>query len=451
MRWRDTVAVDPTLRAMDVTLCVDGASPGRIVAPGDGVRAAVALRDPRALPGGAALTVDSAGMVWPHPAGGCVRYGVDLAAVAMGRRVGFVDGATAVVPVSAWLWRPATAEGYPGDEATVRMNLPAGVQASAPWPVLAGGGRPLDRSALAWEGYLALGAFAQETVRAPGVVFNVAKLGGTAEVPVAPWLTDAAGTVALLLGHFPVESVQVILVPGRRGGEPVDFGLTSRGGGASVLFVMDPGARDQALTRDWVAVHEFVHLAHPVLEDDAAWLREGLATYYQEVLLARAGRQSAVEAWRSLVHGMGNGAAAPVSLPLGAASAAMNHTHSYLRVYWSGVVIALRVDVALRRTTGGRTSLDTLFRALATEAGGTPGGRAWTADEVAAVFDRAAGSPVWSTESARWLRETAFPEYAPLLQELGVRTDGGDLSLDPAAPLAGVRDAIMAMAPAGAR
>ncbi|MCK6549944.1 hypothetical protein L6R52_29190, partial [Myxococcota bacterium] len=97
-----------------------------------------------------------------------------------------------------------------------------------------------------------------------------------------------------------------------RGRGPVDFGLVLRGGGPSVTFFVGDEADDASLVGEWVAVHELSHLSMPFVERDAAWLSEGFATYYQNVLRARAGLMSAEAAWTELHEGFARGQAANV-------------------------------------------------------------------------------------------------------------------------------------------
>src|SRR5690606_4452079 len=123
-------------------------------------------------------------------------------------------------------------------------------------------------------------------------------------------------------------------------GEPVPLGLARRGGVASVLLLVDETADLAALRADWVAVHELFHLLWPRIERADAWLSEGLATYYQEVLRARHGLISQRDAIQHLVDGLARGARADGGLPLGEESARMRATHSYTRVYWSGAAFA---------------------------------------------------------------------------------------------------------------
>ena len=237
--------------------------------------------------------------------------------------------------------------------------------------------------------------------------------------------------------------VQAILHATARGSDTVHFGLASRGGGPSVLFLVDPSMTTAGMEREWQATHEFVHLFHPVFDDRDAWLREGIATYYQEVLRARTGRQSAAQAWASLLAGLDETRDDRNGATLADESAAMAHTRRYRRVYWWGVAWVLTLDVATREATGNARGFDDGLRALC-EAGARETLRVWRARDAAAVFDRATGVDVWGPRLDGALAGTAFPDVDAVFARLGVRRDrAGAVVLDDRAPLRALRDAIM--------
>lgn len=443
-RWEQTLTVAPTLRELSVTTCFDGSLPTHLQARS--ADAQYTFLGARLWPSGASLTLDDDRVVIPSRASPCVRYGVDLSTAGHGlfHGVARVDDAL-IIANSTWLWRPDATR--PAAVVPTRIELPSGVEVSTPWP-RQGDVHLMDATAFQWEGYLVVGRFEREELRHHHTVFDVARLGRTeqaADLPLTRWLGGAADAISTLTGDFPADRVQVLLVPSSSNGDAVGFGLTSRGGGASVLFTVNPDAPPTGFDGNWVAVHEFVHFIHPVLADDDAWLREGLATYYQEVLRARAGMQSPQEAWTRLARGLHAGMAAPDGRPLGDESARMHDRGSYLRVYWAGAALALMGDVEIRRATHGRSSLDAVVRALYHEGHADPT-RVWTAADVSALFDRSAGTRVWGDLTHRALRSARFPDVDRTLRELGVRIVQGRAALDARAPLAPLRDAIMARA-----
>lgn len=241
--------------------------------------------------------------------------------------------------------------------------------------------------------------------------------------------------VSTVRGRFPVGQLLVVLVPSYASG--VHFGMVRRGGGHSVVFLTGVGSAPEALERSWVTWHELSHLHLPPMPQRDAWLYEGLATYYQEVLPARMGLSSPEQAWSSLVAGFDRGARGIPADTLARASETMSRTGAFLRVYWSGTAFVLEADVALRQRG---SSLD---RAL-TQA--SPAWRdnetLWTSHDLFALLDRGAMPPFFTPLGARYEGLASFPSVAPLLARLGVERDGGGVRFRDA-ELAAVRDAVV--------
>jgi len=196
-----------------------------------------------------------------------------------------------------------------------------------------------------------------------------------------------------------------------------------------------------AFDRDWVAVHELSHLFHPYLDDEGSWLAEGLATYYQNVLRARAGLLTPAEAWEQIDYGFarGRGAMRAGDVPLGASGERPN----FMRVYWSGTAYWLEVDTELRRASGNRLDIDEALRRF--DDCCLPSYRAWQPAEFVAKLDALAGTDVFRKHFDAYAKRRDFPDLKPLYARLGlVRTAGDTLAFDDAAPEANVRRAIMA-------
>lgn len=402
---------------------------------GGALRVVMCFRDsaPRALRGAAMEAIDVLdgtrrpdGALVPD-ARGCVRYRFDGAAArAMSRRHGAAGAGVTLLSNRAWLLRDD--DETAAREGTIELELPGALRAVVPWRAEGQRRYRLDASHFAWEGYLAL------TPREPAVIetrlarFEAVSLAAGALDP-APWLIAAADAVYALTEGASLGTVQVIL-DGRampREAPPV-FGLSSRGGGRSLLFVVGRDAPRGALVGEWIAVHEMVHLVLPVLRDDDSWLGEGIATYYQEVLRARAGLISPEAAWANLARGFAAGAGAAGTRTL---EETARRGGDYARLYWSGAAIALRADVALRR---GGTSLDEVIRRWRDRGGDSP--RTWSAFSLFAQ----AGDEVISPIAREALASHGLPGVFETLAVLGVARDG---SLSEA-PLSATRQAITA-------
>jgi hypothetical protein len=273
----------------------------------------------------------------------------------------------------------------------------------------------------------------------------VAVLDGTPPPDVdvlSAWVIEAARRVLLVHGGLPVPRVQVVVTPieGRevrpwRDADPVPFGRVLRDGGAAVQLFVRQTATAAMLSRDWTATHEFSHLLLPYVDRDDGWLPEGFATYYQNVLLARAGVYDAREAWQRIVEGFGRGRRVAYSDTLAESIARSGENH-VMRMYWSGVAIALLADVELRRTGG---SLDGALAGLRRH---LPSDEPWSARRVMVALDAAGGEGVFDGLRRRWIDARDFPEVDAVLAALGVRIETGSVVLDDTAPLAVIRRAI---------
>lgn len=382
--------------------------------------------------------------------GDCVGYRV---AVGRGARGGGLPLSSRVgdglfTTHGAWLWGPD--DDRPVD-ATLQLRLPQGVEAVLPFPQ-SDGRYQLPRSTFRFLGFGAFGSFEPERLPVPGGVLDVAWLDPgepmrASRQELRGWLQRAATATATLYGRFPVENACVTVVPipgaGREG-----FGMVGRGGGPSVFLLVDTASTARDLDGNWVTVHEMSHLAAPYVRRTDAWLGEGLATYYQEVLRARGGLQSPVSAWGNLADGFRRGARSGSGATLARESAAVFDTREFVRVYWGGAAIAFLIDVELRRATGGRMSLDTAMAGLRTCCSEV---REWTAAELIAQMDHATGERVVSRISSRWLGSTDYPDVEAAFELLGIRTSASGVELDPNVGAA-LRDAILtapALAPPG--
>ena len=449
-----TVAWDSAGKRLDVSLCFEGPMPQRLIY---GTRAAVPfLRQPeRLLPGGprTPVTVRDGVMELPaHAHGGCVSYGVDVQA-ALDRdalMLAYPGERSLLLAAELFLWRPQTRSREL--QSTLRFVLPSGTRVSTPWPELHD--RPLsfqlDESAFAFTGHVVLGELEAQTLRLPGARMRVAIMPGfPAETTrfFAPWLTRAGEAASLPGARFPVPNPQVIVVPTSPSAYPIFFGHTGRSGGASIVLFLPTDIDEQRLQTDWIAVHEFSHLWHPFIRRQDAWLSEGIATYWQEVLRARAGQISREQVWQRLYDGAELGREASASLT--EETLRMPHAHNYQIVYWAGAAIALMLDVELRTQSAGRLSLDRVLSRLREQPELYV--RARSAHELLQAFDREAGVPVCAVLARRHMHGE-LPQLHDLFEQLGVAR-GPEGTTRTAAPLAWVRDAILApaseLSPAG--
>jgi hypothetical protein len=443
---RYIVVVGESLDLLAVKACFDGKVPGALVAETSGartfleeVRLSGRLLQPQ---GGELIALDGA------PDNACVDYRVKLRPATSAAQTGGPEtrriGRDLLTSVGDWLWRPGELEEGAGVE--LSFVLPAGVAVSVPWartvaakPTFRLGPTPYN-----WPAIAAFGRFAEREIVVPGALLRLVFLGGLTPAQQARaehWVRGAAHNVTTLYGRFPVESVQVIVAPTPRGRGPVPWAYVSRGGGAGVHLFIDPVRAPEEFDRDWSLTHEMSHLFVPYVAARDAWLFEGLPTYLQNVLMVRGAAIEPQEGWSRLIAGFQRGARAGTGLRLAQASERVAVRGNYLRVYWAGAAMMLDADLRLREITQGRHSLDTALAGLA-ECCLAPE-RRWSADELIATLDRITGTTVFGDVMHEQFESDDFPDFKRVLVRAGVTVKDGEVVLDPAAPGAPFREALM--------
>ena len=200
---------------------------------------------------------------------------------------------------------------------------------------------------------------------------------------VMEWISQQARAVAAYFGRLPVDHMLVLVLPTEGRGL---HGRTLGGGGATVLFWLGARATAETLRRDWVLVHELVHTALPTLTRHAhRWAEEGLATYVEPIIRARAGLISEARFWGDLMEGL------PQGLPR-AGDRGLDATPTWGRTYWGGALFWLLADVEIRERTQGKRSLGDSLRAVLLKSGGIAA--RWPLARVLREGDLSVGVPV---------------------------------------------------------
>lgn len=454
------VQVSPDAGRLTVIACFEGGTPRGLRAGDDDATAL--LVEPSLLDGPVSrrLAVDDGRIVIESPdVNACVRYGVDFG-LAQQRRVRGVDrvGHNVLTSSGHWLWRPDPWDAEEDIEVTI--NLPPGVGVSTPWQARAqspccdqtpaqgsSAGRWLSFRvgpvAPTWPDRVAFGPLEEVPIELAGAELRVAVL--RAETPadpgaVARWLGEAAQAVTTLYGRFPQANPQVIVVPTTAQAQAVPWGQVLRGGAPAVLFVIDPRHSAEEFRADWTAVHEFSHLLLPYVSRSEPWISEGFASYYQNILRARAGLIEESEAWLKLWSGFQRGMTATNGQSTLAGAASHMRHHNLMRVYWAGAAVALMADVELRLRTGNQQSLDTALDSL-NRCCMAPEHR-WSGRELFARLDDLTRSDVLTAIYDRESTATRFPDVASIYRALGIRVAGDRVTLNEEAPKSRIRRAL---------
>lgn len=423
-----TLRLDDTLGVARVEACFEGPPPPRLLAPDPASELIARATTSSGVP----LSVGRVIELDRLAPGECARWEVDLRA-SSSRDVMQRDGELLVVP-GLLFWRPQR-----DVRARVRLELPPGVHVSAPWTPHA----ETTTDAFRTPGNLAFTRTPTIRFREGETTVELARFSGALPVDDAGlerWIRAALRAVDTFGDGFPVPHLHVVVLPAGPGWRPVAFGLVRRGGGPSVMLLVHSDTSEEALTRDWTAVHELSHLAMPRMYEEDRWISEGLATYFQEVLRARGGLVSDDDAWAAIAGGFERGRAVGTGRTLWREARDMMHTGAFRRVYWAGTAWALEADVLLRER--GRT-LDGLLAATRARWSTRD---AWHGRELLAACDRELGEPLLVPLAERYGDASEFPDTDTLLASLGVRFGARDLELDDAAPRAALRRAITAVA-----
>jgi len=173
----------------------------------------------------------------------------------------------------------------------------------------------------------------------------------------------------------------------------------------------------------------------PSLAHEHAWLSEGIATYVEPIVRARARLLSADRFWSELVAGL------PQGLPE-AGDQGLERTHTWGRTYWGGALFCLVADVRIRQRTGGARSFDDVLRGVT--ATGASVTSHWSIDRFLDEGERATGVTVLRELYREMGLAPGAPDLGSLWRRLGIAVAaGGGVIFDDRADLAPIRRAIV--------
>lgn len=241
---------------------------------------------------------------------------------------------------------------------------------------------------------------------------------------IVQWLQDVAADIGRVYGRFPIERLGVVIIPQPSdkydAGSPVPFGRVTRGGRETVELYIHTQRPISDFYADWTLTHEFSHLLLPRVAWQQRWISEGFASYYQNVLMARAGRYSTQTAIRKLAAGFERGRESRPALSPNQAALEGVRKARY-KIYWSGAAIALHADVTLREQSAGKESLDVILGRF--QQCCLPSDRSWSGKELFETLDSLAAAPVFMPLYRRYADEPGFPDVDTLLANPLVRNE----------------------------
>lgn len=242
------------------------------------------------------------------------------------------------------------------------------------------------------------------------------------------WAIYSAETVAAYYGRFPVDEVRVNIQVS--GGHAVRFGQAFGGNSPLLRIVVGEHITPAGLRRDWIMVHEMVHLAMADVPVANRWWLEGLSTYVESIARAQRNQLSAEFVWNGFYHRMSQG------LPQHG-DRGLDHTPTWGRTYWGGAMFCLLADIEIRKLTDNRLSLRDALRGVLAE--GYSMRTSATPMQIFSAADRAVGVDVL-VPLYRKMRADPFPvDLDQLWLDLGVGFEDNRISYDDEAPLAHIR------------
>jgi hypothetical protein len=253
---------------------------------------------------------------------------------------------------------------------------------------------------------------------APFAAFGPLRTHGVLEVQiaVAPSLalsdrdiTDWVGKEQHVIGRYLKRLVHgmIFVAPGTQN---VTRGKTV---GTSILIRLGTTITTENLLEDWVLAHELLHAALPGAPPEHSWFNEGLATYVEPIVRARAGLVAKEKTWKELAEGLARGK------PKGGAEATLIGSRDFDRIYWGGALFFFVADALVREETNNARSLDDCLRAVAaTDANGEA---TWPIEKFLNECDRATGTTHFRQLYEELAVKGGTIDPAPLLRDTALR------------------------------
>ena len=288
--------------------------------------------------------------------------------------------------------------------------------------------------------YAAFDRLPSTDVDVPGGVLRVAFAPGDMAMPkekFLDWIRTSAKAVSTYYGKFPVASARVLIVPAN--GPRVQGGTTWAYRGGAIRMRVGRDASEADLRRDWVMVHEMVHLALPDMNERYGWLSEGLAVYVEPIARVQAGDLTAKDVWYAMMRDMPNG------MPR-AGDEGLDNTATWGRKYWGGAMFCLLADIEIRKRSNNRFGLQDAMRGVIAAGGSHEVD--WSLNRILSTADKKVGLDVLTRLHDEMGSKPVTPDLDALWRDLGIRVRDGGIDFDDSAPLAAIRAAITAPAKA---
>jgi predicted metalloprotease with PDZ domain len=153
--------------------------------------------------------------------------------------------------------------------------------------------------------------------------------------------------------------------------------------------------------------------------------------------MGRDKRLTEQQTWQRIYNGFQKGIRGSKGETLKTTAQNMREFRAFRNVYWSGAAMLLKADVALRKESNGKESLDTVLKKI--QQNTLPKSRSWTGLEMMQTMDTLANTNVFMDTYNLHIHSKIFPVGDEYWAQLGIIIKEDVVYLDDKAPLAHIR------------
>jgi len=260
------------------------------------------------------------------------------------------------------------------------------------------------------------------------------------------WIEFISDALLQVYGYWPRKNWQITVSPASgASNDPIPWAQVHRNEVNSVEFFTTAKASSDQLKQAWTGYHELAHLLIPYRGWGDAWFSEGLASYYQNILQARAGILTEQEMWQKLYEGYQRGLADTEfdGRELRTVSDKLRQDGGFMRVYWSGAWYFMVADARLRQQSRGRHNLDEALKKL----NQCCADRSMSVPDMVSKLDQLNRVLLFQPLYEQVLVSTEVPPFEPIFASMGISITDDKVQLQNEGPGAHLRQQIVAGKP----
>lgn len=250
---------------------------------------------------------------------------------------------------------------------------------------------------------------------------------------VLAWIETSASAVAKYFKRFPVKNLNLSIAGGASGRIN---GVAYNGSQPLIIINLQAAFDQHILSRDWVLVHEMVHLSFPPVHRRHQWLLEGLATYVEPIVRVRAGLLSEDDAWKWLIKGT------PKGLPE-SGNRGLDFTPTWGQRYWGGAIFFLVADIKIHQQTNNKLGIEHALREIQRKGGSMQLEHNWEVIKALSIGDQATGTSVLVDLYNEMKDKPVMTNLEAIWDNLGVKLQGNKIIYNEDAKSAELRRSMM--------